>query len=471
MKRLACVLIALLLLIGCGQKVISPVVETVETAHAPAGTALPTSMPTAEPATPVPTQTPVPVLPTFAPAKAAQARFPEELLSLEGDPVCFDVRCLLMEGLTKGAFLERFNEIVRHINTMDENLRQLAEEGRTLTAERKERIAAALMELVEDDMLSALLDAYAKCPGEGAELSVSELTAAVKRFLRDMEGTEDRTIPFFALGPAAAREYVSVLARYMGEPIRVDDVFAALEAAAETDAIALSAALQSDPEAARKKHPISFGSLEQDMAFLVNATQTLCPLPDGAALPALYVQEGEGELDLLQLAEHFYPGRTFLQIYAAHAPEEQRARWANAPMGYLMGLAIHNAQTIIPDLEEFGLDYVQYRWYEEMLYQALTGITALQIHYYGYTKADIADYLKSWGAEDFADYLYEKAMADPFDSVVTIYGYSHYLEICQAALDAGCDSEERFLRDYMAAGPAPFEALKEYMVSRYQKQG
>ncbi len=160
-----------------------------------------------------------------------------------------------------------------------------------------------------------------------------------------------------------------------------------------------------------------------------------------------------------------------MKTYAAQGDEAQQARWANAPNGYLAGLAIHCSFAVTQYLDGFGLDYVQYRWYEEMLYQALTGITALQIHYYGYTKEDIADYLKSWGAEGFADYLYEKAMADPFDSVVAVYGYSRYLEICQAALDAGCDSEERFLRDYMAAGPAPFEALKEYMVSQYQKQG
>ena len=467
MKRLTCILVVLLLLIGCSQKVISPVAETVEATHVPAVTALPTSIPTPEPATPSPTQTPLPVLPTFAPAKAAQARFPEELLSLEGDPICSEVKSLL---LFSSVNLERFTEIARHIDALDESLQRLAEEGRTLTAERKERTAAALMELIGDDTVAALLDDYAKYPKEDAKGTVLEFNAVMEALLRHMEEAEDRTIPFYALGPAAAKEYVSVLTRYMGEPIRADDMFTTLEAAAETDAIALSAALQSDPEVARKKHLISFGSFERDMAFLTTFTQTLCPLPDGA--PLLYVvQEGEGALDLLQLAERFYPGRAFLQVYAAHAPEEQRARWANAPMGYLMGLAIHNAQTIIPHLEEFGLDYVQYRWYEEMLYQALTGITALQIHYYGYTKEDVAEYLKSWGAEDFADYLYEKAMADPFDSVVTVYGYSRYLEICQAALDAGCDSEERFLRDYMAAGPAPFEALKEYMVSRYQKQG
>jgi hypothetical protein len=45
------------------------------------------------------------------------------------------------------------------------------------------------------------------------------------------------------------------------------------------------------------------------------------------------------------------------------------------------------------------------------------------------------------------------------------------LDICQAAVDAGGESEEQFFADYMAAGPAPFRELKEYMVTLYQKQG
>ena len=62
-------------------------------------------------------------------------------------------------------------------------------------------------------------------------------------------------------------------------------------------------------------------------------------------------------------------------------------------------------------------------------------------------------------------------MSDPFEGVTASFGYYRYLDICQAALDAGCPSEEQFLRDYLAAGPAPFAALKEYMVSLYQNQG
>ena len=56
-------------------------------------------------------------------------------------------------------------------------------------------------------------------------------------------------------------------------------------------------------------------------------------------------------------------------------------------------------------------------------------------------------------------------------TLLSVNGYWQYLDICQAALDAGCETEQRFLQDYLASGPAPYEALKEYMVGLYQNQG
>ena len=49
--------------------------------------------------------------------------------------------------------------------------------------------------------------------------------------------------------------------------------------------------------------------------------------------------------------------------------------------------------------------------------------------------------------------------------------YIEELGDCDAALSAGCPDETVFLRDYLAAGPAPYAALKEYMVSLYQNRG
>ena len=471
MKRSACLLMALLFLIGCGRKVIAPSAETVSVTHRPDITAFLTQSPVIEAVTPAPTCTPRPVLPTFAPNDMTEARFLEELLSQEGDPINSQVRSLLKaENVSKADFCSRLSHIIDTIDTMEKSVRDLSERGRTLTAKRKEHTIFSLMQLVSDETLDALADVYAKCPGEGDELPLRDYSASMNALLQDLQTMEDRTDPFFRLDDRAAREYMDVLCRYMGETVKPDPVFAALEGLAETGAYGIKAALQGDPEAGRKKVPISYGDFSENISFLRSVTLEICPALNEYELPTPYHVASDKDMDLMEMAFRYYPGLSYLRIYADHAPEEQRVRWKNAPIGYLKGLAVHNSYAIIPYLEDLGLDYLQYCWYEQMLTITLTGITALQIHYYGYTKKDIAEYLKSWNAEDFTDYLYEKDMVDPFDSMAAAYGYNRYLDICQAALDAGCDDEERFLQDYLAAGPAPFEALKEYMVDLYKNK-
>ena len=478
MKRSLCLFIVLLLLMGCGQKTISPAAASAENTACPTATEAPTPESSAAPVTPVPvatpapTATPAPAVPTAALPETTEVLFPEELLSQEGEPLRSEVRSLMAAyGLTKEAFADRFNAIVQEIEALSLDLLRLSETGRTLTADRKEKLAASLTELMSDETLTALQTAYAGCTGADRELPVSAYTAALEALLQDVFWTADRTGPYFDLGIGATRDYVTVLNRYIGEPVSLDDLFEAMEALAQTEAFALYTALQGDPEAGRKKDPISLGDYAQNMAFLLQVTQALCPLPDGAVLPLPTASDAEKGMDLLELAFRFYPGLAFLQAYAEHDAPEQQTHWDNASPAYRMGLAVHSSHAVLPYLERFGLDYVQYRWYEEMLSVTLTGISALQIHYHGYAKTDLAAYLKGWGVESFAGYLYEKALSDPFDSLAAAYGYARYLDICQAALDAGCESEERFLQDYLAAGPRPFGELKEYMVDLYQKRG
>lgn len=469
MKRLVALLLILSLLPGCGQRVIAPSGSSQGTYTAPPATAVPTATPTSIPATPEPTATPRPALATFAP-RAADARFAEELLSAEGEPIASEIQYLLTaDGLSKEAFFVRFSDMVSLAKTLQGSLLDLVDRGRTLTADRRDRTVDALTRLMSRETLDALQDAYDGCAGTGEALPLGDYSWAMNALVRDLRGMEARTMPFFSLDADAARDYRAALDRYMGEPIMPRRLFSALEELAQTEAYALNAALKAFPEAGRMKEPISFGSYSENMAFLLRFTEDLCPLPDGASLPAPRMVQGEGEMDLFELAFHQYPGLAFLKAYAAHAPAAQQARWTNAPDGYLVGLAVHLSYAIVPALEEeFGLEYAQYRWYETMLDVTLTGITALLIHYYGYSEGDLAAYLETWGAESFTEYLYDSAMVDPFDSLIAAYGYWQYLDICQAALDAGCPTEQRFLREYLAAGPAPFEALKEYMVGLYQ---
>ena len=472
MKRMICVLLVLTILTGCTRQIIQPGSNEKEAILASTPTVQPAATPSPMAATPEPTKTPRPVLPTFAPVPTQEARFSEELVLPDGEPIGSLIRSLLgSESLTKGTFYDRFLEIIDRVDELESGLLRLSNEGRTLTADRKVKTIDAFTELMSREMLDPIRAAYSACPGEGEELPLARYSASVDALVKDLQRMEDRTCPFFGLDKDAAKEYKTVLERYMGEAVVPRALFDSLEELAQTEAYAIASALQADPEAVRKKEHISFGSFAQNVSFLCRVTEELCPLPDGSALPVPHETEAMGEMDLMELAFHLYPGMAFFKLYASRSPEEQQARWANAPDGYLAGLAVHCSYAVVPYLDDFGLDYVQYKWYEDMLDVTLTGISALLIHYYGYCQRDLADYLKSWGAESFAGYLYEKAMSDPFESLVASYGYWQYLEICQAALDTGCPSEQQFLQDYLKAGPAPFDALKEHMVALYQNQG
>ena len=472
MKRLISALLSLFLLVGCGQRVIAPAAHSAEPTAAQTAAVLPTAPASAEPATPIPTEPPQRSLPMYAPKGTNAALFCEELISLDGEPLGSKIHSLLTaKGLSKAEYFDRFTEIVLCINELSDSVRHLLDEGRTLTESRRERTVAALTELLSEETLSALQDAYSNCQGEGQELPVGEYAASLEALLKDVQRMESREVPFYSLDADGANDYRIVLSRYMGEPVVPLEVFQVLEALLQTEAYALAAALQMDPEAPRKKEPISLGSYEQNMAFLTRVAQELCPLPDGGQLVFPPKNRSTEKMDLLELAFRVYPGMAWFKAYADRTPKEQQVRWAYASDGYLAGLAIHGSNAVIPYLDSFGLDYVQYRWYEDMLYATLTGMSALLIHYYGYSEKELAAYLQGWGAQEYVDYLYEKAMFDPFESLVASYGYYQYLDICEAAMAVGCESEQRFLQDYLAVGPAPFEPLKEYMVGLYENAG
>ena len=470
MKRVFSILLILSLLPGCSQRVISPSAQNKEPAAVQAMPAASTAVPSPESFTPAPSGTPHPALPTFGAKKSAAALFPEELLSHDGEPIGSEIAFLLTEhGLSKEQFFNRFKDLIQLSTELDDDLLRLADKGRTLAEDRRERTIVILRSFMSEETLDALRIAYANCSGEGEALPLKDYADGLSALVKCMERIEPRTDPYFALD--AANDFRAVLDQYMGETVSVQDAYSSLDALMQTEAYALAAALTVDPEAARKKEPISLGSYEQNIAFLIKVTGELCPPPHGHDLPTLPETEATGKMELPELAFRLYPGMAYLKAYAAQGTEEQQERWADAPNGYLAGLAIHGSYAVVPYLSDFGLDYVQYRWYEDMLYATMTGMCALLIHYYGYSAGDLAEYLKNWGAEAFTGALYEKAMNDPFEALVASYGYYRYLSICQDAMDAGCSSEAQFFRDYLSAGPAPFAELKEYMVSLYKNEG
>ncbi len=391
---------------------------------------------------------------------------------MDGEPIRSELYRLLTDtDWTKASFYADFEDIHQQVNVLDDAVLFLSERGRTMTRNRKQDMVTALTTLIDGELLDALDTAYVNCGGQADELPVSSFAASMSALIEHIQGMEDRTVPFHGLYASGAKGYLEVLTRFIGEKATPRSIYTALEELTQTEAYALAAALNADPEAGRKREAITRGSYEENMAFLAGVTRELYDLDGGFVLPIPYMDAAAEGMELAELGYRLYPGLAFLKAYGDRLPEPDRERWNQASYGYLAGIAVHASYEVNLNLPEFELNYLQYRWYEDMLDVTMTGLSAFLIHYYGYTKADLAAYLKEWGAEDHTEYLYGKAMDDPFESLAASYGYYCYLDICQAALDAGCESEDRFLRDYLAAGPMPFPELKEYMVRLYQNQG
>ena len=470
MKRYLCLFLAFFLLLGCSQAIIRPQGQG-SASEQPAQTPVPTGAPLTAAPTEAPTPAPAPVsaLPTFPPF-SREVRFAEQALSFDAEPFASQLFGLLQApGDGKEAFYARFQALIEGLGEAERELDRLSASGRTMSQDRAAQTIESLRALSSAENLDALADVYAALPGDGEPLPAAAFSAAVDALCRKLESLPPREETFYVLGAAA--DYRKALCGYLGEDVLPKDLLLGMETLAQTAAYALQDALNADPEAARKKEPLTFGSLDMDLAFLRRVTETDLPLPSTEELPPLALRPGYEKMELPKLAFYTYPGMGYLKVFASLCPEAQQARWADAPAGYLAGLSLHGSYSILAYLGDFGADYVLYRWYEELLYATLTGISALLIHYYGYSRSDLADYLSAWGAASFADYLFDQAMFDPFDSLVAVYGYYAYLDICQAALDAGCESEARFLADYLAAGPAPCGPLKEYMVGLYENAG
>ena len=148
MKRLISILLIFVLLIGCTQRIILPGSYEKEAVLELTLTAQPTAISSPVPATPEPTATPRPALATFSPLPNGEVLFAEEILSQDGEPIASLVRSLLeADGLSKTAFLERFHEIIDRLDELDTNLLTLSNQGRTLTADRKQKTISSLQQL------------------------------------------------------------------------------------------------------------------------------------------------------------------------------------------------------------------------------------------------------------------------------------------------------------------------------------
>ncbi|MBQ7278477.1 MAG: hypothetical protein IJR17_04670 [Clostridia bacterium] len=421
MKRLL-PLVLLVLLLGCSLE--DPLADRTQTLTASV------SLSPSPTGTSLPTQNPLPPLPTLEPR--GDAVFAEELFSFEGSGLLLEYAALEPKGISAFAL---------KLEALAVQLQSLSDEGRGLTAREGMLTASNLEPLLQREKL-------AESAGK----------------LMDVLKNQNRTESFFTDDGTGAEAYREALSRYMGEAAAPGDMLLALETQLETQAHILGAILDADSQVVRKQSPFTKGSFEKDMALLYGATEELCP-----SVPLKMIESDVlgAAGDIPRMAFWYYPGQCYLAAYGEAG--DQAPRWRNASMGYLWGLGIHFSHSVLPYLSDMGTAVVLYGWNERLLEEALTGVSALLIHYYGYSEAELEQYLSAWGAGDHGEVFYNRAMDDPFTSLVGVYGYTRYTSLMEEAIALGCKDERQFLDDYLALGPAPYAELREHLLAKYEK--
>jgi hypothetical protein len=155
--------------------------------------------------------------------------------------------------------------LIEDLGETERELDRLSASGRTVSSDRAAQTIESLRALSSAENLDALADAYAALPGDGEPLPAAAFSTAVDALSRKLESLPPREETFYALGAAA--DYRKALCGYLGEDVLPKDLLLGLETLAQTAAYALQDALNADPEAARKKEPLTFGSLDRDLAF------------------------------------------------------------------------------------------------------------------------------------------------------------------------------------------------------------
>ena len=213
--------------------------------------------------------------------------------------------------------------------------------------------------------------------------------------------------------------------------------------------------------------------------FMNPAFYMMTPVDDSQN-NVIYINEkylGDGALmDLYPtMAHEGYPGHLYQNCYT-NSCDLPLIRNMFSYSGYAEGWAtyVEHYSYGISGLESELAKLISVN---EALTLGLYAYVDMGIHYKGWDRADVADYLKSYGIADGAavDEMFETIVGDPANYLSYFIGYLEMRDLRETAQKAL--GEKFVLKDFhqflLETGPAPFYIIEDYMRDwiKEQKQG
>lgn len=209
--------------------------------------------------------------------------------------------------------------------------------------------------------------------------------------------------------------------------------------------------------------------VQESMEEYLSPAFYMIPAIDNTTNNVIYINQGHLPDDLslfTTLAHEGYPGHLYQTTYYASQNPNPIRNLLNYG-GYTEGWATYS--------EMMSYYYAPIPKEQATLMQKNTsvilGLYALAdmgIHYEGWTLVDTVSFFRSYGITDTntIEDIYNLIIGDPANYLKYYIGYVEFLELKKDAMEAWGDefTQERFHREVLDMGPAPFALLREQLI-------
>ena len=185
-----------------------------------------------------------------------------------------------------------------------------------------------------------------------------------------------------------------------------------------------------------------------------------------------YLTEGSS-MDLYPtLAHEGYPGHLYQNIYTNSA-DLPPVRNLLSYSGYTEGWATY-VEFYSYQISGLDSDVAKMLEWNEVATLGMSAYIDMKIHFDGWTRDDVADYLNDYGlsGDDVADDIFETIVEEPANYLSYFIGYLEFMELRETAekeLGEAFEAKE-FHQFLLETGPAPFYIIEDYMEEWMKEQ-
>ena len=183
-----------------------------------------------------------------------------------------------------------------------------------------------------------------------------------------------------------------------------------------------------------------------------------------------YSEEGRKEGLFPEIAKVYYPGEALIDALSFSSDTIGLFQKAYSYPCYRKGWACYAAEQAIIRQSAYDAEDSLYGYSRDLLFgEILPAIADVQIHYFGYDRKQLKEYLNQTGplefSEDYVDSLYEEAVDCPGKHIPAAYGYSFF---CDLMKRMSSTLGERYLDSAVHAkllgiGPCGLDTVRELM--------